>query len=35
MINIPLWLFIVMSFLSAIGGIALLLTIYARMRTRR
>ena len=34
MISIPLWLFIIFSVLSAIGAIALLLLIYAHMRTR-
>lgn len=34
MISIPLWLFIIFSFLSAIGAIAILLVIYAHIRTR-
>ena len=35
MITIPLWLFVILSILSAIGGMALLLTIYAYMRVKQ
>ena len=35
MITIPLWVFIVLSFLSAIGGVAILMVIYARIRIRQ
>ena len=34
MISIPLWLFIIFSILSAIGAIAILLLIFAHIRTR-
>ena len=35
MITIPIWLFIVLSFLSVIGGVAILMVIYARIRVRQ
>lgn len=35
MITIPIWLFIILSFLSAIGGVAILMVIYARIRVRQ
>lgn len=35
MITIPLWVFIVLSFLAAIGGVAILMVIYARIRVRQ
>lgn len=35
MITIPLWVFIVLSFLSAIGGVAILMVIYARIRAKQ
>ena len=35
MITIPLWVFIVLSFLSAIGGVAILMVIYARIRVKQ
>ena len=35
MITIPIWLFIVLSFLAAIGGVAILMVIYARIRVRQ
>ena len=34
MITIPLWVFIVLSFLAAIGGVAILMVIYAHIRVR-
>lgn len=34
MIAIPMWLFIVLSILSAIGGIAILVVIFAYIRVR-
>lgn len=35
MITIPLWVFIVLSFLSAIGGVAIIMVIYARIRVKQ
>ena len=35
MITIPLWVFIVLSFLAAIGGVAILMVIYARIRVKQ
>ena len=35
MITIPIWLFITLSILSAIGGVAILMVIYARIRVRQ
>ena len=35
MITIPLWVFIVLSFFAAIGGVAILMVIYARIRVRQ
>ena len=35
MITIPLWVFIVLSFLAAIGGLAILMVIYAHIRVRQ
>lgn len=35
MILIPIWLFIVFSILSAIGGVAILLMIFAHIRVRQ
>ena len=35
MITIPIWLFIILSFLAAIGGVAILMVIYARIRVRQ
>lgn len=35
MITIPIWVFIVLSFLSAIGGVAIIMVIYARIRARQ
>lgn len=35
MITIPIWVFIVLSFLSAIGGVAILMVIYARIRAKQ
>ena len=35
MITIPLWVFIVLSFLAAIGGVAILMVIYARIRAKQ
>lgn len=32
MIAIPIWLFIVLSILSAIGGIAILIVVFAHIR---
>lgn len=34
MITIPMWVFIVLSFLAAIGGIAILMVIFAHIRVR-
>ena len=34
MITIPMWLFIVLSILSAVGGIAILIVIFAHIRVR-
>ena len=35
MITIPIWVFIILSFLAAIGGVAILMVIYARIRVRQ
>ena len=35
MITIPIWLFIVLSIMSAIGGVAILMVIYARIRVKQ
>ena len=35
MITIPMWLFIILSIMSAIGGVAILMVIYARIRVRQ
>ena len=35
MITIPIWLFIILSIMSAIGGVAILMVIYARIRVRQ
>ena len=35
MITIPLWVFIVLSLLSAIGGVAIIMVIYARIRVKQ
>ena len=35
MILIPIWLFIIFSILSAIGGVAILLMIFAHIRVRQ
>lgn len=35
MITIPIWVFIVLSIMSAIGGVAILMVIYARIRVRQ
>ena len=35
MITIPIWVFIVLSFLAAIGGVAILMVIYARIRVKQ
>lgn len=35
MILIPIWLFIILSILSAIGGVAILLMIFAHIRVRQ
>lgn len=35
MITIPIWVFIVLSLLSAIGGVAILMVIYAHIRVRQ
>lgn len=35
MITIPMWLFIILSFLSAIGGVAIIMVIYARIRVKQ
>ena len=35
MITIPLWVFIVLSFLAVIGGVAILMVIYAHIRVRQ
>jgi len=35
MIAIPIWLFIVLSILSAIGGMAILIVIFAHIRVKR
>ena len=35
MITIPIWVFIVLSIMSAIGGVAILMVIYARIRIRQ
>ena len=35
MITIPIWVFIVLSFLAAIGGVAIIMVIYARIRVKQ
>lgn len=35
MITIPMWLFIILSFLSAIGVVAIIMVIYARIRVKQ
>lgn len=35
MITIPIWIFIILSIMSAIGGVAILMVIYARIRVRQ
>ena len=35
MITIPIWLFIILSIMSAIGGVAIIMIIYARIRIRQ
>lgn len=35
MILIPIWLFIIFSILSAVGGVAILLMIFAHIRVRQ
>lgn len=35
MITIPMWLFIILSFLAAIGGVAIIMVIYARIRAKQ
>ena len=35
MITIPLWVFIVLSIMSAIGGVAILMVIYAHIRVKQ
>ena len=35
MILIPIWLFVILSILSAIGGVAILLMIFAHIRVRQ
>lgn len=35
MITIPIWVFIVLSILSAIGGVAILMVIYAHIRVKQ
>lgn len=35
MITIPIWVFIVLSIMSAIGGVAIIMVIYARIRVRQ
>lgn len=35
MITIPIWVFIVLSIMSAIGGVAIIMVIYARIRIRQ
>ena len=35
MITIPIWVFIVLSIMSAIGGVAIIMVIYARIRARQ
>ena len=34
MITIPMWVFIVLSIMSAIGGMAILMAIFAHIRVR-
>lgn len=34
MISIPLWVFIILSILSAIGGMAILMVIFAHIRVK-
>ena len=35
MISIPIWLFITLSILSAIGGMTILIVIFAHIRVKR
>ena len=35
MITIPIWLFIILSILAAIGDVAILMVIYARIRVKQ
>lgn len=35
MILIPIWVFIILSILSAVGGVAILLMIFAHIRVRQ
>ena len=35
MITIPIWLFIILSIMSAIGGVAIIMVIYARIRVKQ
>lgn len=35
MITIPMWIFIILSFLSAIGVVAIIMVIYARIRVKQ
>lgn len=35
MILIPIWLFVILSILSAIGGVAIIMVIYARIRVKQ
>ena len=35
MITIPLWVFITLSILSAIGGMAILMVVFAQIRVRQ
>lgn len=35
MITIPIWVFIILSIMSAIGGVAIIMVIYARIRVRQ
>ena len=35
MITIPIWVFIVLSIMSAIGGVAIIMVIYARIRAKQ
>lgn len=35
MITIPIWVFIILSIMSAIGGVAIIMVIYARIRVKQ